>query len=156
MAHYEVHRLENDRWQLDAVFEDQRAAIDDARSQMAGARALTAVRVLRVEERAENFVEWIVYDRDSTAPRPTTQRFAPLPRDREPRTVRRRLHPVSAPTFAAREPSALWALMTLFLLSGLLVGLAQWLEPKDVWIFDRDEARAAHTLRNPWTGEASK
>ena len=156
MTHYEVHRLDDDRWLLDAVFDDQRSAIDDARSQIAGARALTAVRVLKVEEHAENFVEWIVYDRDRTAPRPTTQRFAPLPRDREPRIMRRRLHAVSAPTFAAREPSALWALMTLFLLSGLLVMLAQWLEPKDVWLFNRGEAWTAHSVRNPWTGEASR
>jgi hypothetical protein len=156
MTHYEVHRLENDRWLLDAVFDDQRTAIDDARSQMAGARALAAVRVLRVEEHKENFVEWIVYDRDSAVPRATSQRFAPLPRDREPRLLRRRLHAGSAPIFAAREPTAIWALMTLLLLSGILVALAQWLEPKDVWLFDREEARAAHTLHNPWTGEASK
>ena len=154
MTHYEVHRLEDDRWLLDAVFDDQRTAIDDARSQMSGPRALAAVRVLRVEERAQDFVEWIVYDRDGAAAPLTTRRFAPLPRGRE--LMRRHLHSVSAPTFVAREPSALWALLTLFFLSGLLVVLAQWLEPKDVWIFDREEARTAHTVHNPWTGEASR
>lgn len=154
MTHYEVHRLDDDRWQLDAIFDDRMTAIDEARTQMTRARAVAAVRVLKVEEHEKTFVEWIVYDREANAPRTLSRRFAPPPR--EPRFVRRRVSAGTSPLYAAREPSSVWALVTLFALGALLVVLAQWLEPKDVWLFDRDEARAPHALRNPWTGEASR
>lgn len=156
MTHYEVHRLDDDRWQLDAIFDDRMTAIEEARSQMMRARAITAVRVLKVEEHEKTFVEWIVYDREAKAPRTLSRRLAPLPRDREPRFVRRRVGAGAASLYAARERSSVWALVMLFALGTLLVVLAQWLEPKEPWLFDREEARAPHLLRNPWTGEASR
>jgi hypothetical protein len=64
MTHFEVHKFTDDRWLLDAVYDDQGTAISDARGLMARARALAAVRVLKVEEHDEGFVEWIVYTRD--------------------------------------------------------------------------------------------
>lgn len=155
MTHYEVHRLDDDRWQLDAVFDDRMTAIEEARNQVTRARAFAAVRILKVEEHEKTFVEWIVYDREA-APRTLSRRFTPLPRDREPRLVRRRVSAGAAVLYAAREPSSVWALVTFLALGALLVVLAQWLEPKDVWLFDREEARAPHLLRNPWTGEASR
>jgi hypothetical protein len=156
MTHYEVHRLDDDRWQLDAVFDDRMTAIEEARSHVSRSRAFAAVRVLKVEEHEKTFVEWIVYDREAKAPRTLSRRFAPLRGDREPRFVRRRVGAGAASFCAAREPSSIWALLTLFVLGTLLVVLAQWLEPKDVWLFNREEARAPHLLRNPWTGEASR
>jgi len=156
MTHYEVHRLDDDRWQLDAIFDDRMTAIEEARSQMMRVRAIAAVRVLKVEEHEKTFVEWIVYDREAKAPRALSRRFAPLPREREPRFVRRRVSAGAASLYAARERSSVWALVTLFALGTLLVVLAQWLEPKDPWLFDREEARTPHLLRNPWTGEASR
>jgi hypothetical protein len=155
MTHYEVHRLDDDRWQLDAVFDDRMTAIEDARNHMTRPRAFSAVRVLKVEEHEKTFVEWIVYDREAHAPRTLSRRFIPLPRVSEPRLMRRRLSGGLASAYAGREPSSVWALVTLFALSALLVALAQWLEPKDVWLFDREEARAPHVLRNPWTGDTS-
>jgi hypothetical protein len=156
MTHYELHRLDDDRWQLDAIFDDRMTAIEEGRSQMTRARTVAAVRVLKVEEHEKTFVEWIVYDREANSPRTPSRRFAPLPRDREPRFVRRRVSAGMSPLYAAREPSSIWALVTLFALGALLVVLAQWLEPKEVWLFDREQAHAPHTLRNPWTGEASR
>src|ERR1700730_13163184 len=71
MTHFEVHKFTDDRWLLDAVYDDQGTAVDDARSLMARSRALAAVRVLKVEEQDEGFVEFIVYTRDPTqAPQP--------------------------------------------------------------------------------------
>lgn len=159
MAHFEVHRLVDERWLLDAVFDDQAQAIEDARSLMARARSLAAVRVLKVEEQQSGFVEWIVYNRDSANERVRSQRLAPslMP-------LRRRV-----PAFGgqvggfARRParrasfsSPALALTVLFALGGLLVLLAQRLEPRGVWVFDRPEAQAPHALRNPWTGEVSR
>src|SRR5579885_3011036 len=63
MTHFEVHRFADDRWVLDAVFDDRTAAIDDARTMLARARSHMAVRVLKVEERRSGFVEWVIYDR---------------------------------------------------------------------------------------------
>jgi hypothetical protein len=157
MTHYEVHRLNQDRWLLDGVFEDKSTAIEDAKSLMARARALVAVRVLKVEEQQEGFVEWIVYDRDSATPRHApSQRFLPLLR--APARVRRAVIRRSARRIVrqARERSSVLALVTLLALAAVLVFLAQVLEPKEIWLFDRPEARAPHTLHNPWTGEASK
>src|SRR5258708_7791880 len=111
MTHFEVHKFADDRWLLDAVYDDQGTAIDDARSLMARARALAAVRVLKVEEHDEGFVEWIVYTRDPTqAQAPlNAPRFAPrvLPlarrsgRFRRARLlVRRRARRSSSPALA--------------------------------------------------------
>lgn len=152
MTHFEVHRLTDDRWLLDAVYDDRVAAIAEARSLMARARTLAAVRVLKVEEHDAGFVEWTVYARDPAHAPLYTQRlvpplapFARRPR-RFPRARRRFLRPAS-PTVP---------LTVLLALGAMLVLIFQWLEPRDTWLFDRPEARQPHTLINPWTGEASR
>jgi hypothetical protein len=156
MTHFEVHRFTDDRWLLDAVYDDQGTAIDDARSLMARSRALAAVRVLKVEEQDEGFVEFIVYTRDPTqapqhgprfAARVTTlgRRGSPFHRARG--LARRR---------ALRSSSPALALALAVALGGLLVVLFHQLEPTDPWLFDRLEAHQPRAIANPWTGQISR
>jgi hypothetical protein len=156
MTHFEVHKFTDDRWLLDAVYDDQGTAIGDARGLMARARSLAAVRVLKVEEHDAGFVEWTVYSRDPTQPPMYAQRFEPplLSLGRRPprfrnarRLVRQR---------AWRSASTALPLAVLFALAAVLVLVFHWLEPRDLWLFDRPEARQPHALTNPWTGETSR
>jgi hypothetical protein len=156
MTHFEVHKFTDDRWLLDAVYDDQGTAIGDARSLMARARSLAAVRVLKVEEHDEGFVEWIVYTRDPTQAPLTASRFAPrvLPLGR--RTGRFRRARVLVRRRAWRSSSPALALALAVALGGLLTIVFQKLEPRDPWIFNRPEAQQPRAIANPWTGETSR
>jgi hypothetical protein len=156
MTHFEVHKFTDDRWLLDAVYDDQGTAIGDARSLMARARALAAVRVLKVEEHDEGFVEWIVYTRDPTQAPLTAPRLAPrvLPLGR--RIGRFRRARVLVRRRAWRSSSPALALALAIALGGLLTIVFQKLEPRDPWIFNRPEAQQPRAIANPWTGETSR
>jgi hypothetical protein len=145
--YFEVHRLLRRRWRIDAIFADRQSAIEDAKRIMQGRRGLDGVRVLRVEEQDQGFLEWTVYlSAHSRARRRragTVAVAAPLaPRPRPP--ARAAFNGASALTLAG-----------LLLACGLLILFAH--RPRTTeWVFDRPEAWQPHELRNPWTGEVSK
>jgi len=155
--HYEVHKFTDDRWLLDAIYDDQEAAIEDARSLMARARALAAVRVLKVEEQDAGFVEWIVYTRDPTQANTSLygSRFAPrlLPLGRSARTFHRAAGLVRRRAWRSSSPAL--ALTVAVALAALLAVVFHKLEPRDTWIFSRPEAYQPKAVANPWTGETS-
>jgi hypothetical protein len=147
--YFEVHRLLRRRWRLDAIFADRQSAIEDAKRLMQAPRGLEAVRVLRVEERDQGFLEWTVY----LAGRPRAQRSW------------RRYGSVVAARPAPRRQRARAGVSggSALLLAGLVIGCALLFlsaprpRPTDaVWVFDRPEAWQPHPLRNPWTGEVSQ
>jgi hypothetical protein len=156
MTHFEVHKFTDDRWLLDAVYDDQGTAVSDARNLMARARALAAVRVLKVEEQDEGFVEWIVYTRDPTQAPIYGPRFAPraMPLGRRSGRFRGARGLVHGRAWRSSSPALALALAVA--LGGLLVVVFQKLEPRDPWIFNRPEAQQPRTIANPWTGETSR
>jgi hypothetical protein len=156
MTHFEVHRLTDDRWLLDAVYDDRAAAMADARSLMARARTLAAVRVLKVEEHDAGFVEWTVYTRDPAQPPLYAQRVEQPVLSLGRRAGRFRRARGLVRRRAWRSASAALPLALLFALAGVLIVVFQWLEPRELWLFDRPEARQPHALTNPWTGETSR
>jgi hypothetical protein len=159
MTHFEVHKFTDDRWLLDAVYDDQGTAIEDARSLMARARALAAVRVLKVEEHDEGFVEWIVYTRDPTQAQPPINgpRFAPriTPLGRRSRRFRGARGLVRSRAWRSSSSPVL-ALAVAVALGGLLTIVFQRLEPREQWLFNRPEAQQPRAIANPWTGETSR
>jgi hypothetical protein len=158
MTHFEVHKFTDDRWLLDAVYDDQGTAISDARGLMARARALAAVRVLKVEEHDEGFVEWIVYTRDPAQAKAPLNgpRFAPRVLPLARRAGRFRRARVLVGRRAWRSSSPALALALAVALGGLLTIVFQKLEPRDPWIFNRPEAQQPRAIANPWTGETSR
>jgi hypothetical protein len=158
MAHYEVHRLVDDRWLLDAVFVEKLSAIEEAKSAMARARALVAVRVLRVEEQAGGFVEWVVYynstadEIETVATRRRRRRLSQRLRS-VPRSVIARARRLAEPS---GRPPAWLVLGLLVLATTLILSTHRPPSPRKTWIFDRPEAQLPHTVRNPLTGESSQ
>jgi hypothetical protein len=61
LLHFEVHTLAEDRWLIDGIFSEKETAIEDAKLLLEHQHAIDAVRVLRVEEKREGFVEATVY-----------------------------------------------------------------------------------------------
>jgi hypothetical protein len=153
LLHFEVHTLAEDRWLIDGVFSEKETAIEDAKLLLAHQRALDAVRVLRVEEKREGFIEATIYigarprrrrrkNRSATlwylsravapmAPRPAPRSFAPA----RPRSA---------------APALL--LLTVLSLAGFSVLFAHHSTERNwVWVFDRPEAQQQHDLHSPWT-----
>lgn len=162
MTHFEVHRFADDRWVLDAVFDDRAAALDDARIMLARARSHLAVRVLKVEERRSGFVEWVIYDRETghADDRHAWRRAAALRAARRlsalPRSIIFRARDFAGGRGTSGHPFP--ALLTaLLVLAGILIMFAHLpRQPHDsTWVFDRPEAQLPHAVRNPLTGEYS-
>jgi hypothetical protein len=146
-SHFEVHRLSRRHWHVDAIFADRGSAIADAKRLMRSRRGLDGVRVLRVEEKEEGFLERPVY----LVERPRARRYWPLlavgaPAPRQPPSARASFTGAPALTLAG-----------LLLACGLMLLLAHRPAPSDgTWVFDRPEAWQPHAMRNPWTGEVSR
>jgi hypothetical protein len=152
LLHFEVHTLAEDRWLIDGIFSEKETAIEDAKLLLEHQHALDAVRVLRVEEKREGFVEATVY----IGARPRRRRrkkrgvtlwhlspvVAPPPRPAPP--------PPAPPRPQSAAPALL--LLTVLALAGASVLFAHHAAERNwVWVFDRPEARQQHELHNPWT-----
>ena len=172
MAMFEVHRLAENRWLLQAVFEDAAAAIEDAKTTVARAQTPVTVRVLAVQPRHHRFAEWLIF-RESTADQSVAEAVADAAEEHsEPLPVLQRAEaprpplppsPRRLPPAARRMPSppplgrphliVLIAVLTL----GSALGLLAHYGPSShsVWLFDRPEAMEGHPIRNPLSGEIS-
>lgn len=162
MAHYELQKFEENRWVIDAVFNDRATAIDDARALVSRSRGYSAVRVIKVEEQraGTGFVESVIYNKSAKVPRryrsrnsaarKTMRNWAQAPQD---------LAPASRPGAPARAASgytpATLLLAALLVGSVLIVKSGVLSHPHDAWVFDRPEAQQPNPIRNPWSGEVS-
>ena len=158
MAHYEVHRLIDNRWLLDAVFDDRAKAIEDAKNIIARARTLLAVRVLRVEEHSSGFSEWVIYNEttaeevEATAARRRRRHVSERLRS-FPGSVAAAARSLSSTPAARPSP---WLLLVVLALAGMLLVFSHHPEPgAGTWVFDRPEAKLPHEVRNPLTGAVS-
>ncbi len=159
MMHYEVHRLIDNRWLLDAVFDDRAKAIEDAKNVVAQARAPLSVRVLRVEEQNSGFAEWVVFnettaeDIEDTAVRRRRRRVAERLRS-FPGSVAAAARSLSSTPEARPSP---WVLVGVLALAAALLVFGHRSEPGNgTWVFDRPEAKLPHEVRNPWSGSVSR
>ena len=158
MTFYELQRLVDDRWLLEAVFPEQAEAVDEVRMRIARARHMLALRVLRVEEQGNIFAESLIYQQ-STA---EAAEMAAA-RSRHRRIVRRlrrlpRVVAAKARDLAkdSRPRPPLWLVAGLVAASAALI-LFGHRPPhtQSEWVFDRPEAQLPHTVRNPLTGSVS-
>jgi hypothetical protein len=153
LLHFEVHTLAEDRWLIDGIFSEKETAIEDAKLLLAHQQALDAVRVLRVEEKREGFIEATVYIGARPRRRRRKKRSATLwylSRAVAPPTPR----PVPRPPAPVRPRSAAPALLllTIFSLAGFSMLLAHHSAERNwVWVFDRPEAQQQHELHSTWT-----
>lgn len=158
MTHYEVHRLIDNRWLLDAVFDDRAKAIEDAKNVIARARTLVSVRVLRVEEESAGFSEWVVYNEttaegvEATATRRRRRHVSERLRS-FPGSVAAAARSLSSTSAARPSP---WVFVAVLALAGVLFFVSHRSEPAGSnWVFDRPEAKLPHEVRNPLTGAVS-
>ena len=158
MTFYELQRLVDDRWLLEAVFPERAEAIEETRRRVAQARQMLALRVLRVEEQGNVFAESLIYQQSTVeaaemaAARRRHRRFARRLRTLPRVMVARARHLAEAST--GRPP--LWLMAGLVAASAALILFAQ--RPphsQSEWVFDRPEAQLPHSVRNPLTGAVS-
>jgi hypothetical protein len=154
MAHYEIHQLHDHRWVLDGVFDDRAAALAEARGRLARARNLLDLRVLRVSQERDSFVETIIF---SASTAEGVEGSAVRRRRRHlgqagwwlGGTVAGRAREIAAePLF---RPSAL-AFFILLILWAALIWFSEHAPPRQISPFDRPEAQIAHPIRNPLRG----
>jgi hypothetical protein len=158
MTFYELQRLVDDRWLLEAVFPEQAEAVDEVRRRIARARHMLALRVLRVEEQGSIFAESLIYQQ-STAEAAETA----AARSRHRRIVRRlRTLPRAVVARARDLAEASRPRPPLWLFAGLVVASAALIlfghrppHTQSEWVFDRPEAQLPHSVRNPLTGAVS-
>lgn len=154
MLHFEVHTLAEDRWLIDGIFSEKETAIEDAKLLLEHQQALDAVRVLRVEEKREGFVEATVYIGARPRRRRRKKRGATLWHLSPVVAALPPPRPVPRPPAPVRPRSAAPALLllTVFSLAGFSVLVAHHSAERNwVWVFDRPEARQQHELHSPWT-----
>jgi len=60
-TNFELHKQTRGRWRLDAIFDDKGLAIEEAKAFLSLAREQVAVRVMAVEPRDTEFLEFIVF-----------------------------------------------------------------------------------------------
>jgi hypothetical protein len=158
MTFYELQRLVDDRWLLEAVFPERAEAIEETRRRIAQARQMLALRVLKVEEQGNGFAEWLIYQQ-------STADLAEIAaaRRRHRRIVRRlRVLPRSVIATARGLAEASTGRPPLWLVAGLVAASAALIlfaqrppQSRSEWVFDRPEAQMPHTVRNPLTGAVS-
>ncbi len=159
MTFYELQRLVDDRWLLEAVFPERAEAIDETRRRIAQARHILALRVLRVEEQGNVFAESLIYQQ-STAEATEVA----VARKRHRRIVRRlRVLPRSVMATARGLAEASTGRPPLWLVAGLVAASAALIlfaqrppHSRSEWVFDRPEAQMPHAVRNPLTGAVSQ
>ena len=155
MIFYELQRLVDDRWLLETVFPEKAEAIEEARGQIARARHMLALRVLRVEEQGNVFAETLIYQQSTAeiaAIRKRRRRIARRLRTL-PRVVAARARDF-AEVAGPRPP--LWLVAGLVALSAALILFAHRPpQTQSEWVFDRPEAQMPHSVRNPLTGAVS-
>jgi len=173
MAMFEVHRLAENRWLLQSIFDDAAAAIADAKALVARTQTPVTVRVLAVQPRHTRFAEWLIF-RESTADQAVAEAVAdaaeqrsdlppilqraeeppPLlrPAPRRPAPVLRRLP--SPPSLG--RPHLIVLIAVLLLGTGLALLAHYGPSSREIWVFDRPEAKEGHPIRNTLSGEVSR
>ena len=157
MTFYELQRLVDDRWLLEAVFPERAEAIEETRRRIANTRHVLALRVLRVEEQGNVFAESLIYQQ-------STAEAAEMAAARRRRRLVRRLRTLPRLVVATARDLAEVSRPRppLWLLAGLVAASAAFIlfahrpsQTQGDWVFDRPEAQLPHSVRNPLTGAVS-
>ena len=157
MIFFELQRLIDDRWLLEAVFPEKAEAIDEVRRRIGHARSMLALRVLRVEEQSNVFAESLIYQlstaeaAEMAAARKRRRRLVRRLRTL-PRVVVARARDLAE---ASRPRPPLWLVAGLVAVAALILFTHRPPQTQREWVFDRPEAQMPHSVRNPLTGAVS-
>jgi len=154
-TNFELHKQQRGRWKLDAIFDDKGLALEEAKAFLARAREPVAVRVMAVEPRENEFLEFIVFrgaNTDRSKGAGNKESKITTSSEVVAHGVRRAEGKGFSLARLWRSPyaklgAALFALLLVF--AFLNYRNAQ----RDPWAFDRPEAQKSHVVRTPWADQ---
>jgi len=151
---FEFYKQIKGRWLLDTIFDDKGLALEEAKMFLARAREYVAVRVIAVEPRENEFLEFIVFRGVSGKPAAagkTGEAKITTNTDVVAHGVRRGDGRNKRFSLAAtwRSPYAKVAAVLVVLVAAfaLLNYRNAQIHP---WAFDSAEAQKSHVVRTPW------
>jgi hypothetical protein len=152
---FEFYKQVKGRWQLDTIFDDKALALEEAKAFLARARDYVAVRIIAVEPRETEFLEFIVF-RGASGERgkPLTAGKAKITTNTDvvAHGVRRGDGPRKGFSVAEiwASPYAKIAVVFLFLVAGFAL-LNHYNTQNHPSPFDNPEAQKSRGVRSPWT-----
>jgi hypothetical protein len=151
---FEFYKQVKGRWQLDTIFDDKALALEEAKAFLARARDYVAVRIIAVEPRETEFLEFIVF-RGASGERGKSiaagKAKITTNTDVVAHGVRRGDGQRKALSLAEiwASPYAKVAIVLLFLVAGFAF-LNYRNSQTHPWAFNNPEAQKSHAVRTPW------